>query len=162
MRNRILIFFTFVSLNLVGQIDDSEIRQIVLEKAIVDSLFVFGEWNDSTGTETHLKYLGEVEVQGEKIKILTSSWYWGLSKRVTSCILFYNDRLVQLGTYQMYMVYDLPNRIEHDELVFVHSRECNCDTNIITKLSFDEGIPEQFFIECKGGYGDLYWFDKHN
>lgn len=43
-----------------AQVNSENIRQNVLQKAIVDSTFIFGKWTENGGTETHLKYLGQL------------------------------------------------------------------------------------------------------
>ena len=44
----------------MGQVNDHAIRQEVLERGVFDSTFVFGEWTEDGGTETHLTLLGRV------------------------------------------------------------------------------------------------------
>jgi hypothetical protein len=133
---------------------------VVLKANITDSLYVFGQWNDSTGTETHLRYLGTVETKEGRFKIMTSSWFWGWSRRATSRILVYDEKNKYLGNYYVGMTYDLPEKIENNRVVFLHSHTDVCDKEVITRLSFDKGIPEQFFKECKDGFGDIYSFEK--
>ena len=150
----------FISLNIFGQVNDETIRQEVLNKNITDSLYVFGEWNETEGTESHLKYLGVIKTKKGNFKIMTSSWYWGLSKRATSRILVFTNENIYLGNYYVGMTYDLPEKIENNQIVFMHSESDDCDKKVITRLTFDDSIPEQFFLECKDGYGDIYSFDK--
>ena len=44
-----------------GQVNDQNIRLQVLEKSIIDSEFVFGNWEEKGQTETHLNYLGQLK-----------------------------------------------------------------------------------------------------
>lgn len=70
---------TFTCTN--GQVNDQRIRQTVLQKAIVDSTFIFDKWTEKSGIETHLKYLGQVTTKkGQTFKIINSIWFWGLCK----------------------------------------------------------------------------------
>lgn len=140
--------------------NDDSIRQVVLNNNVTDSLYVFGQWNEIDGTETHLIYLGTIESPEGEYKIMTSSWVWGLSKRTTSRILVFNEKNEYLGNYYVRMTYDLPEKIENNQVVFLHSKTDECDKESITRLSFENGIPEEFFLECKDGYGDIYTFDK--
>jgi len=162
MNNKSLIslLLLFVSLNVFGQLDEHSIRQEVLKNNIKDSLYVFGKWKETFGTETHLKYLGILKSEKGNFKIMTSCWLWGLSKRATNRILVFSMDNTYLGNYYLTMRYDLPEKIEHNQIVFLHSQSDDCDKNAITRLSFDKGIPEQFFLECKNGYGDIYSFEK--
>ena len=162
MKTKIYISITllFISLNLLGQVDDDSIRQEVLNHNVPDSLFVFGQWNETNGTESHLRYLGIIKTKEGEFKIMTSSWFWGLSKRATSNILVYDNKNKYLGNYYVGMTYDLPEKIENNQIVFFHTKSNGCDKKIITRLSFDNGIPENFFLECKDGNGDLYSFNK--
>lgn len=60
--SRLTIFILALSLTFYakGQVNNHIIRQMVLEKGIVDSLFIFGKWTKDGQTETHIKYLGQV------------------------------------------------------------------------------------------------------
>lgn len=156
----ILSILLCFSLNVKGQENDDAIRQLVLNNNIKDSLYIFGQWNETDGTETQLIYLGVIESKEGKFKIITSSWFWGLSKRATSRILVFNDQNEYIGNYYFGMTYDLPERIEDNQIVFLHTRTDECDKETITRLSFQDGIPEEFFLECKDGFGDVYSFDK--
>ncbi|WP_299684231.1 hypothetical protein [uncultured Dokdonia sp.] len=162
MNNKISIVLIPLSihLNLFGQVADDSFQDVVLKNNIIDSLHVFGEWNKIDGTETHLKYLGIIRSENGNFKIITSCWLWGSSKRATNRILVFNEDTTYLGNYHLAMKYDLPEKIENNQLVFFHSESDDCDKNIITRLSFDKGIPKQFFLECKNGYGDVYSFYK--
>lgn len=61
------------------QVNDGNIRLKVLRKNIIGKEFIFGKWNVKGGTETHLKYLGQVKTSTGKIyKIMNSVWIWGL------------------------------------------------------------------------------------
>ena len=163
MNKKILMTFilTCASLNLLGQVNDDSIRQVVLKNSITDSLYVFGQWDESGGTESHLKYLGLIKTPKGNFKVMTSSWYWGLSKRATNLILVYDENNNHLGNYYVGMTYDLPEKKENNQLVFLHSKSDDCDKKTITRLSFVNGIPNEFFLECKDGFGDIYSFDKN-
>ena len=162
MITRILISLTVLnaSLNLFGQVNDDSIRQVVLKNNVTDSLYVFGKWSETDGTETHLIYLGTITSPQGIFKIMTSSWFWGQSKRATSRILIFNEKNELLGNYYVSMTYDLPEKIENNQVVFLQSNTDECDKNKVTRLSFESGIPDVFFLECKDGYGDMYKFDK--
>lgn len=156
----LFLILLLVTYNLFGQANDDSIRQVVLKNNIIDSLYVFGQWNETDGTETHLKYLGIIKSKEQNFKIMTSSWFWGLSKRATSRILIFDEKNEYIGNYYVGMTYDLPEKIENNQLIFFHSKTDECDKEKVTRLSFDNGIPNEFFLECKNGYGDIYSFDK--
>ncbi len=48
----------------------------------------------------------------------------------------------------------------NNQIILMHSESDDCAKKVITRLTFENGIPEQFFLECKNGYGDIYSFDK--
>lgn len=162
MKNRISISLIVLCacLNLFGQVNDDSIRQVVLNNNVTDSLYVFGQWNEREGTETHLRYIGTIKSPEGEYKIMTSTWFWGLSKRATNRILVFDRKNNYLGSYDVGMTYDLPEKIENNNIVFLHSKSDDCDKEKITRLSFEDGIPGEFFLECKDGYGDIYSFDK--
>jgi len=84
----------------VGQVNNINIRQQVLQKGIIDSVFVFGKWTEESQTETQLKYLGDLTTKaGQTFKIMNSIWLWGLSKRATSRILIFNFKNQYVGNY---------------------------------------------------------------
>jgi hypothetical protein len=160
MKTVISLLIVFTGLNTFGQIADDSDRQTVLENNIVDSVFVFGEWNEEEGTETQLKYLGILKSKTQRFKIVSSCWLWGYSKRATSRILVFSEDNVYLGNYYLNMKSDLPEKIESNRLVFLHSESDDCKNGAVTKLSFDDDIPKIFFLECKEGSGDMYRFEK--
>lgn len=156
---------TFLTLTLTfgiysnAQVNDQAIRQKILEKAIVDSSFIFGKWTEKGGTETHLKYLGQVTTKhGQTFKILNSSWFWGLSHRATSRILVFNDKNKYVGNYYVTMTTDLPTKMKNGKLIFKNIGE-DCDKNLTTIVNLKNGLPKQFFRKCKGKYGDIYSLD---
>ena len=160
MKNILKIILILSVTTLYGQVNDDSIRQVVLKNNITDSLYVFGKWNKTGGTETHLKYLGVIKTERGDYKIMTSCWLWGLSKRATNSVLIFSAENKYLGSYYLTMKYDLPEKIENNQIIFLHSEGDDCDKNVITKLSFENGIPEQFFLECKNGFCDIYSFSK--
>jgi hypothetical protein len=56
------------------------------------------------------------------------------------------------------MTYDLPTKIDGNDLVFENKERMDCDAKIETRISFVKGLPKQFFIECKNKMGDIYSF----
>lgn len=159
-RLAILILALVLTKSVYGQVNDAKIRQQVLEKSLVDSLFVFGKWTERGQTETHLKYLGEVTMaDGRVFKIMNSCLFWGLSHRATSRILIYNDKNQYVGNYALGMTSDLPDRLENGDLVFTNTDNQGCDKKLVTGVNFRKGLPSQIFIECKRGYGNSYTFD---
>lgn len=132
-------------------------QQEVLHKNSTDSTFTFGKWKESGDTETRLRYLGTLNTKEDKVKVITSIWLWGLSCRATSRIILYDSSNNYLGNYYVGMAYDLPSDIENSLLVFTYSDTEECDA--VSKIDFAEGIPKQFFLECKNGMGDIFEFD---
>ena len=158
--NKISTLFLFLSLNLFGQVNNDSIRQIVLNNSVTDSLYIFGKWNNTGGTEIQLRYLGEIKGVNGNFKIMTSCWLWGLSKRATNRILIFSEDKRYLGNYYITTKSDLPEKIENNQLVFSYSEGSDCDKKVMTKLSFGNGIPKQLLVECKNGYGNIYSFEK--
>lgn len=157
-----LLTFLFISLNSFSQSGNGSIEQLqlVLKNNVKDSLYVFGKWDENGGSEIHLKYLGIVKSQKENFKIITFCWIWGQSKRATNRILIFDKSNTYIGNYYVGMKHELPEKISNNQLVFLLSESSECDKGLTTRLSFDKGIPDEFFLECKNGYGDLYSFSK--
>lgn len=146
----------------ISQINDHNIRLKVLRKKIIGKEFVFGKWNEKDGTETHLTYLGVVKSnQGKIYKIMNSVLLWGLSRRATNRILIFNEKNQYLGNYHVTLNTDLPTQLKNRILLFQNT-DSDCDKSITSKVSFKNGLPREFFRECKNGYGDIYSFDGTN
>jgi hypothetical protein len=155
----IFISTLLITLTLKGQVNDFDIRQDVLEKAIVDSEFVFGKWTATGGTETHLKFIGQVTTaNGRVFKMLNYCWVWGLSQRATNRILIFNANNKYVGNYYVGSPYDLPDKLENGKLIFENNDNPDCDKNLETKGDFAKGLPKEFFVKCKGKHGDIYSF----
>jgi hypothetical protein len=153
------VFIIFNCFSVVAQINDNKIRLSVLKKGITNHTFIFGKWTKEGNTETHLKYLGSVTtVKGKTYKIMTSVWYWGLSHRATSNILVFNKDNVYVGNYSLTMTYDIPDKLTNGKLIFKNDDNPDCDKSVVTVIDLIQEIPKQFFLKCKGDYGDLYSF----
>jgi hypothetical protein len=161
-RLTILILTLLFAGSVKGQVNDNEMRQLVLKKGITDSLFVFGQWTKTGGTETHLKYLGQVTTRdGKNFKVMNSCWFWGLSHRATSRILIFNDKNQYIGNFCLNTTYDLPDKLKNGKLVFTNTDNEDCDKSIDTSIDISEGLPKQIFIKCDGENGDLYDFQQN-
>ncbi len=155
------IFFLFLVIPVLArsQVNDDFIRQKVLQIGIVDSEFVFGKWNDKGGTETHLRYLGQIITKrGKRFKIMNSVWLWGLSSRATSRILVFDAQNRYIGSYYVGMTYDLPDKLSNGKLIFRNTKRGDCDKKLITIVNLNNGLPKQFLLKCKGDFGDIYTF----
>lgn len=145
-----------------SQTNDTDIRGIVLQKNQIGKKFVFGKWNEKGETETHLTYLGKVETKnGKTYKVLNSTWIWGLSSRATNRILIFNGNNQYLGNYYLTLDTDLPTELKNGKLIF-KNLDSNCDKKIASEINLKNGIPKQFFRQCKDDYGDIYSFDGTN
>ena len=161
MKIRLIILISIVSFTIkaMGQVNDNFIRQQVLKENIVDSLFVFGKWTIIGGTETHLKYLGQVMTSDGRIfKIMDSCWFWGLSHRATSRILIFNGKNQYVGNYCLGMTNDLPDKLDNGILIFTNSDNEGCDKSVVTQVDLTKGLPKDFFLKCDEVNGDIYSF----
>ena len=127
----------------------------------IGKTFAFDRSEKESYNRTEITYLGKLRAKGGRVfKILISRWYWGRVPRATSRILVFNNKNQYLGTYYVGMTYDLPNYIEKNALVFKNEMRKGCDKKIITRISFTNGLPKQFFIECENKLGDFYFFEN--
>ena len=158
-RLTILALTLLFTLSANGQVNENIIRQQVLEKAVVDSLFVFGKWTKTGQTETHLKYLGQIEtIKGQVYKIMNSCWLWGLSRKATNRILIFDGKNKYVGNYCLGMISELPDKLEEGTLIFSNQDKKGCDSNLVTKVDFSNGLPKEIFLKCEGENGDIYSF----
>lgn len=141
-----------------AQVSDKQIRNIVLKNSNMDSLIVFGKWNEKGDTETHLKYLGNIKTKDGKIyKIVNSVFIWGLAHRATSRILIYNYRNQYVGNYILNTVNELPQKLKEGKLIF---KNLDCDSNNETIVDFTNYLPKRIFIKCSNDGGNVYEFSN--
>jgi hypothetical protein len=151
------MFFVFSA---AGQVNDRNIRQHVLEKGIIDSVFVFGKWTEKSQTETQLKYLGKVTTKtGQTFKIMNSIWLWGLSERATSRILIFNLKNQYVGNYYLSGTDKLPTSLRNGKLIFTNLSD-DFDKKVITTINLNNGLPKQFFRKCDERSGDTFNFES--
>ena len=144
-----------------GQVDPDGDRQVVLRHDTIGKTYIFDRSKNDDYDRTELTYLGKVETKDKRVfKILTSIWIWGIAPRATSRIVVYNDKNQYLGNYYVGMTYELPSKIENNALVFFNKDVPGCDPKIVTRISFDNGLPRQFFLKCKDKSGNIYGFSS--
>lgn len=144
--------------NVKSQTNHEEIGEKLLEKNIKDTLLVIGKWNTSGGSETQMKYLGDVKTtDGKTLKIVNWVWYWGISHRSTTKLLVYNEKNQYLGNYQFNLPVDLPVQLNDSALVFNNKNKKECDTRLITIIDLKKGLPNDFFVTCKDKEGNFYY-----
>ena len=159
----VLAFNSLAQANVQLSMTDSsnlvDMYQEVLSKNQIGVVFTYGQWYSCGETQADLIYLGEIHSTHGVYKIMTSNFSWGLSRRATCRILVFNQGNRLLGNYYVEMS-DLPEKIEGNELVFLHSTDLDCDQNLQTRISFKNGIPKRIFIECIANSGQVYTFDR--
>jgi len=138
-----------------GQMTSDNIKDIVLKKAIKDSLFVVDTSQSGNHDETQLRYLGILKsTDGRIFKIMSYCWIWGISQRATNRILIYNKANQYLGNYKLDTKDELPTKIEGNKLIF--SIKENERVGLLQiHISFEKGLPKHIFIKN----GNLYVFD---
>lgn len=145
-----------------GQTYDHDIHLQVLEKGIVDSVFVFGKWDTiAYAEETHLWCLGQLATtNGKTFKIMNSSRFWGWSRRATNRVLVFDAENKLVGYYGMTMIYDLPSKLIEGRLIFTNTLKEGCDKSLTTEIDLKQGFPEAIFIRCNEKYGDHSFFSS--
>ena len=145
-----------------SQYSENEKWQIVLNKNILDSNFIFNQTKKDIYNETQLTYLGLISTDDKKkYKLLKSCWLWGLSKRATGRVIIFNSQNQYIGEYYVGSLYDLPDKLVDNSLIFTNSNGNNgCDSKLKTVISFKKGIPKKIFIRCKNEFGNIYTFSS--
>ena len=155
----LLTFTVFISVFASAQVNHIKSFQFVLKQSKVSEEFFFSKQRRANYDSLVLVYLGDIRTdRGRILKIVTSRWYWGLSPRATSRIVVFNERDQYLGDYYLTTTSDIPDKIERSKLVFINDKKRDCTPGLVTKVSFKKGIPNQFFLRCKGKSGDIYSF----
>ncbi len=164
MKHFVLIFVT-IALNgsiSYGQVNHKKAFQLALQHAKVGKEISFSQTKDKNYDSLVLVYLGEIITRrGQHLKILTSRWYWGLSPRATSRIVVFNGKNQYLGDYYLTMTYEVPDKIEGNSLLFINEKGSDCTANLVTKVSFRNGVPKTFFLKCKAQFDDIYSFEQN-
>jgi len=160
MKHRFLfILFSIAFTPIFGQVNPNNDRQIVLRHNKIGKMYVFDRSTKNSFDKTELTYLGKLKAKdGRSFKVIISRWYWGLSPRATSRIVVFDSKNQYLGNYYVGMTYELPTKIENNALVFENNERGNCDSRIVTRLSFENGLPQEFFLECKDKMGNVCSF----
>lgn len=154
------LIFAFTSLICIaqgGECNQDKLRRQVLVGNKINKHVVFNcEKNESV----ELAYLGVVGNKSKGYKIVRSTWIHGESHRATNRILVFDEQDKLLGNYYVTTIEDLPEKIESRELVFLNSTSDDCDKTVISRMSFDDGIPEEIFVRCQNNSGDFFSFSE--
>jgi hypothetical protein len=142
-----------------SQVNPFKAYKTVLQHAEVGKEYSFDKSRKVDLDSLVVVYLGKiVTTKGRVLKFLTSRWYWGSVPRATSRIIVFNEKNQYLGDYYLSMTYDVPAKIEDRSLVFISNKNSsNCSPGFVTRISFKNGIPKQFFVKCNG---DIYYFEQ--
>ncbi|MNK28879.1 hypothetical protein D3C87_472640 [compost metagenome] len=155
----LILVFLFAAKSILAQ-RNTKTDDISIQVLRLNHIGKTYKFNTEDNTVTHLRFLGRIHtIEGKNYKILTSIWRWGLSQRATSRILVYTDKNKYVGNYYLTITDDVPNYIKNNKLVFVNKGSA-CDSKLVTYVSFDNGLPKEFFRKCKGSYGDIYTFSS--
>lgn len=143
-----------------AQVNHFKAYQITLQYAQKGRVHSFDKSRKDDHDSLVVVYLGRIVTKkGGILKFLTSRWYWGLAPRGTSRIVIFNEKNQYLGDYYVTMTYDVPDKIEGKNLVFISNKNSsNCPPGFVTRISFRNGIPKQFFVKCNG---DIYSFKQN-
>jgi len=134
--------------------------QSVLTRNKVGKKFVFDRSKKGRYNQTELTYLGKVKTNDGRIfKVLTSTVFFGNSPAATNKIVVFNSKNQYVGHYSFGADFNLPRKIVNNFLVF-DNKECGglCDPSIVNRVSFEDGLPKQLYLECKSNKGELYTF----
>ena len=157
-----LAFIVLLNFSGFGQINHNKAFQAALEHGEIGKEISFSKTKGTDYDSQVLVYLGDIQTKkGQHLKILTSRWYWGISPRATSRIILFNQKNQYLGDYYLTMTNEVPDKVEGSSLVFINNKESHCTPNLVTKISFRNGIPKSFFLPCKGKFGDIYSFAQN-
>jgi len=145
----------------------------VLEKNIAGKEFIFDHsrptfFKDSEGhvkreynyDSTVRTYLGQVQTKdGRTLKILTIKAFYGPQPHANGRIYIYNGRNQYIGQYNMHSPDEVADWMENSSLVFMTAYgTMKCKISLIKTVSLKNGIPNEFFLGCKGGAGNSYGF----
>ena len=161
LRISLAFLLSIIFTNLFAQkgVDESEYLKVI-RKNKKGNEFVYDASKGEIADKTWLRYLGNITTkQGIIYKVVTSIWVWGYSKRGTTRILLFDSRNRYVGNFVLGMTYEAPTKVRENKLIFEYPKGESCDYKLKREVSFADGIPKQFFLVCKDGMGDIYYFD---
>lgn len=132
----------------------------VLTRNKIGKKYVFDRSKKGQYNQTELTYLGKVKTNdGRVFKVLTSTVFYGNSPAATNKVVVFNNKNQYVGNYSFGADFNLPKKIVNNELVFDHKDTGGlCDPTVVNRVSFEDGLPRQMFVECRNKQGDLYSF----
>jgi hypothetical protein len=158
----------FLTSNLYGQqinsvqtFDDlKQLRLKVIKDSVIGKKFYFDFTKVDGCNKTFISYLGQIKTNKNKnYKILICFYVHGQSCRGTSRIVIYDLDNKYIGNYCVTMS-DLPDTIINNNLVYLKP-DSDCNFRKGTKISFDNGLPQNLFIPCdKANSGEFYSFSN--
>ncbi|AEV98529.1 hypothetical protein A4D02_21745 [Niastella koreensis] len=132
----------------------------VLTRNKVGKKYVFDRSKKGQYNQTELTYLGKIKTNDGRIfKVVTSTVFFGNSPAATNKVVVFNSKNQYVGNYAFGADFNLPKKIVNNELVFDHKDTGGlCDPSVVNRISFEDGLPKQMFVECRNKQGDLYSF----
>lgn len=104
-------------------------------------------------------YLGKIITQTKDYKLLFKMKYWGQNYNAihaNSYLYLYDSKNNYLGFYPLGGVLNSKPFIKKNKLYISSGLKCST----LNQFDFSTRIPEEIFLECKNGYGDIYKFQK--
>jgi hypothetical protein len=159
---RILSFVTVaivICLGITCYPQPSDIVMTVLEKNQVNKAFFFDSSSKKDGLNNiSITYLGTVNTNNKEFKIVTWKKIWGPNQHTIGVVYVYDINNKYVGKYPLGSGFDLPKRIENNNLIFTNQDKSDCDINLTTTINFSKELPSKIFLKCKGEQGDIYSF----
>jgi len=126
-----------------------------------DSTFVFITETDSY-FRNEVTYMGDISTtKNKKLGFVLSIYYFGIdsvSLRGNSKLHIYDIEKGKIGFYCFGSAGIAPTRLLEHTLHFEFNDEF---CNNTTEISFEDSIPQEFFVFCSKEYGDFYSFQKN-
>jgi len=132
----------------------------VLTRNKVGKKYVFDRSKKGQYNQTELTYLGKIRTNDGRIfKVVTSTVFFGNSPAATNKVVVFNSKNQYVGNYAFGADFNLPKKIVNNQLVFDHKESGGlCDPSVVNRISFEDGLPKQMFVECRNKQGELYSF----
>ena len=132
--------------------------QSVIRKANVGYRYTVKQRINDKLSEVNGFYLGELSSNKQRIKIVYSTSYYGNTRQANSALLLFDQDNNLTGFYSMGGVYRENPYLQKNIVIFPPEALAGCKHE--NSLNFTEGVPKEFFIECKNGIGDFYKLQK--
>jgi hypothetical protein len=160
MRYWLGFFILFISCKTENKPESSDFLffKSVIEKNNIGHKYTLKQNINKADMEVNTFYLGELLSKGESLSLVYLTSYYGVNRQANSNLLVFDDECHLVGFYSIGGVLKDIASLKKNSVVFPPDSLGGCSEESI--FDFTNSIPNEIFLECKDGMGDLYPLQK--